>query len=149
MENLSLHVLDVVENSVRAGARKITIEIEEDPGNDRLTLRIADDGEGMDETASARARDPFYTSKDGKRVGLGLPLLDHACRQTGGEMEIRSRRGGGTEVLACFRPGHPDMTPMGDMLETIAVLIAGNPDIRFVYDYRKGDEVCHFDSDEG
>lgn len=149
MENLSLHVLDVTENSVRAGAKNITIEVKEDEESDWLSLRIVDDGEGMDETTSERARDPFYTSKEGRRTGLGLPLLEQACTQADGEMTIRSRKGGGTEVVAGFKLSHPDAVPMGDMLETIAVLITGNPDIRFVYDYRKGDEKCHFDSSEG
>jgi len=149
MENLSLHVLDVVENSVRAGAGNITIEVEEDEKEDWLGLRISDDGEGMDETTSKRARDPFYTTKEGKRTGLGLPLLEQACTQAEGTLKIRAREGGGTEVIAGFRLSHPDAVPMGDMLETMAVLVTGNPGIRFVYNYRKGDEVCHFDSSGG
>ncbi len=146
MEDLSLHILDIAENAIRAGAKKIMIELLEDQGNDRLTLSIKDDGKGMDKEAVNRALDPFFTTKDGKDVGLGLALLSQAAQQAGGELKIDSEEGKGTKVTAAFQLSHPDMKPIGDVLETMAALVAGNLSTQFVLDYKKGDYSYHFDS---
>lgn len=143
MEDLSLHILDIAENAVRAGANTIRIEI---VGGDSLTVRIEDDGKGMDPQTCRKAVDPFYTTKPGKRVGLGLALLAQSAEETGGELKIESQVGAGTRVTAVFRPDHPDMRPMGDIIATMKTLIAANPAIRFVFDYRDQGEDYHFDS---
>ncbi len=148
MEDLSLHILDIAENAIRAGAKKIMIELLEDQGNDRLTLSIKDDGKGMDKEAVNRALDPFFTTKDGKDIGLGLALLSQAAQQAGGELKIDSEEGKGTKVTAAFQLSHPDMKPIGDVLETMAALVAGNLSTQFVLDYKKGDYSYHFDSFE-
>ncbi len=148
MEDLSLHILDIAENATRAGGKKIVIEITEDADDDRLTIRIEDDGKGMDRQTLEEATNPFFTTKGGKRFGLGLSFLAQAARQTGGELTIESREGVGTEVIAVFRPSHPDMKPMGDIAETMATLIAGNPAVRFVFDHRTPESHYHFDSFE-
>ena len=148
MEDLSLHILDVVENAVRAGGKKIMIGLVEDKSNDRLTLSIEDDGKGMDKDMVKRALDPFFTTKTSKKVGLGLSLLSQAAQQAGGEFKIDSEAGRGTKVTAVFQLSHPDMKPMGDILETMAVLVSGNPSIQFVLDYKTGDDSYHFDSFE-
>lgn len=148
MEDLSLHILDIAENAIRAGAKKIMIELLEDQGNDRLTLSIKDDGKGMDKEAVNRALDPFFTTKEGKDVGLGLALLSQAAQQAGGELKIDSEEGKGTKVTAAFQLSHPDMKPIGDVLETMAALVAGNLSTQFVLDYKKGDYSYHFDSFE-
>ncbi len=122
------------------------IELLEDQGNDRLTLSIKDDGKGMDKEAVNRALDPFFTTKDGKDVGLGLALLSQAAQQAGGELKIDSEEGKGTKVTAAFQLSHPDMKPIGDVLETMAALVAGNLSTQFVLDYKKGDYSYHFDS---
>ena len=146
MEDLSLHVLDVAENSVRSGATEIRIEIAEDEEEDLLTLRILDDGSGMDQATIERALDPFFTTKDNKRVGLGLSLLSQAAEETGGRLTVESSEGKGTQITAVFHGAHPDMKPLGEMMETMSVLAAGNSGARFVYDYRKGARKVHFDS---
>ena len=146
MEDLSLHILDIAENAIRAKAKRITVEISEDERKDRLTVCIKDDGEGMDRETVEKVLDPFFTTKHGGKVGLGLALLSQAAQQAGGDIEIDSKPGNGTEVTAVFRFSHPDMKPMGDVLETMATLIAGNPSIRFVYDHKRGDHHLHFDS---
>lgn len=146
MEDLSLHILDIVENAIRAKAKKIVIEIEEDEGRDRLTVRLKDDGTGMDRETVKKVTDPFFTTKNGKRVGLGLAFLSQAAQQAEGDLEIDSEPGSGTEVTATFKLSHPDMIPPGDILETMAALISAEPAIRFIYDYRKGDRHIHFDS---
>ena len=146
MEDLSLHILDVAENAVRAGAKKIQIELCEDEEKDRLTINIKDDGKGMDTETVQKALNPFFTTKTGKRVGLGLSLLSQAAEQTSGKVTIESHQGKGTCVTAFFKLSHPDMTPLGNMFETMRALIVGNPGLRFIYDYRKGDDTFHFDS---
>jgi signal transduction histidine kinase len=148
MEDLSLHILDIAENAVRAGGKKIMIELLEDQSNDRVTLSIEDDGQGMDEETIDKVLDPFFTTKNGKDVGLGLALLSQAAQQAGGELKINSEKGRGTKVTAVFQLSHPDMKPIGDVLETMAVLVSGNPLTQFILDYKRGDYSYHFDSFE-
>lgn len=146
MEDLSLHILDVVENSIRAKAKKIKIKILEDESKGRLVLSIEDDGEGMKRATVKKALDPFFTTKDKKRIGLGLALLAQAAKQAGGWLKVDSKPGEGTKLKAIFKLDHPDMKPMGDMRETMATLILENPSIRFIYDHKTGDSHIHFDS---
>ncbi len=148
MEDLSLHILDIAENAIRAEAETIKIEIMEDEGEDQLTICIEDDGKGMDEETVNRVLDPFFTTKSGKRVGLGLALLSQAAQETGGNLKINSEIGIGTKVKAIFQLSHPDMKPMGDILQTMATLITSDPSIRFIYDHQRDGESIHFDSYE-
>ena len=148
MEDLSLHILDIAENAIRAKPKKIEIEILEDEIKDELIIIIKDNGRGMDEKTVKKVLDPFFTTKNGKKVGLGLSLLSQAAQQAGGNLKIDSKQGKGTKITAIFKLSHPDMKPMGNILETMAALITGNPTIRFIYDYKKGDYNFHFDSDK-
>jgi hypothetical protein len=134
MEDLSLHVLDIVENSLAAKARKVSIRVEESRPRDRLLLEIVDDGRGMGTRRSAKALDPFFTTKKkATRVGLGLPFLAQAAEAAGGSLKLTSAPGRGTRIRATFRLGHLDRQPLGDMAETLAVLIAGHPETEFRY----------------
>ena len=146
MQDLSLHILDVAENAVRADAKTICIGIIEDIEKDQLILRIDDDGKGMDGETTDKALDPFYTTKSGKQVGLGLSLLRQAAEQTGGTLSVVSKPGEGTRITAVFTLSHPDMKPTGNINKTLVTLIAGYPSLRLIYDYRQGDEIIHFDS---
>ena len=146
MQDLSLHILDIAENGIRAGGSKIVIDILEDESQDKFVICIEDDGKGMDEETQKKALNPFFSTKDGKKYGLGLPLLAQAVQQTDGELKVESKEGKGTKVTAVFQLSHPDMKPLGDILETMMVLVAGNPSTQFVLDYKKGDENYHFDS---
>ncbi len=148
MEDLSLHILDIAENAIRAGAKKIMIELLEDQSNDRFTLSIEDDGKGMDKKTVNRVMDPFFTTKGGKEVGLGLALLSQAAQEADGELKIDSEEGTGTKVTAVFQLSHPDMKPIGDIFATMMALVAGNPTTQFILDYKKGDYSYHFDSFE-
>ncbi|MBN1442343.1 MAG: ATP-binding protein [Planctomycetes bacterium] len=141
MEDLSLHVLDIVENSVAASARRIEIDVREDTGEDRLTLEIRDDGKGMDEETRRRALDPFFTTRTTRRVGLGLPLLAQAARESGGTFELISEPGRGTLVRATFLPSHPDCKPLGDMPQTLEMILAGKPDLDLRFEYTRDSEV--------
>jgi anti-sigma regulatory factor (Ser/Thr protein kinase) len=148
MEDLSLHILDVVENSLRAGAKRVEIILTEDTVEDVLTLQITDDGKGMTPGACARAADPFFTTKPGRRTGLGLALLAQAAREAGGELRVSSSAGVGTTVRATFRWSHPDCRPLGDISATLEALVVGNPAVDFVCEQRRGADIVRFDTRE-
>ncbi|HCV42662.1 MAG TPA: ATP-binding protein [Bacteroidetes bacterium] len=133
MEDLSLHILDIAENSINAGATNIEITIDEDSKQDVLKLEIADNGSGMDATSVEKALDPFYTTRTTRRVGLGLPFLDEAARAANGRLEIDSHLGVGTKVIATFQLSHIDRKPIGNMADTITTLIAGRPEVDITY----------------
>lgn len=131
MEDLSLHILDIAENSLRARSRNIEIELVEDRKQDVLTLKVTDDGEGMDEQEGREAVSPFFTTKQGRRVGLGLSLLAQSAEEAGGDILIESEREKGTRVTATFRLSHIDRKPLGDIHKTIRCLEASHPEIAF------------------
>ena len=133
MQDLSLHILDIVENSIRAEADRVDIVITEDEEQDLLTILIRDNGRGMDEETVRRVLDPFTTTRTTRRVGLGLPLLAESARQSGGDITVESEPDRGTTVRAHFRHGHIDRAPVGDMAGTLTALIAGNPGTDFIY----------------
>ncbi|MHC4743363.1 MAG: ATP-binding protein [Planctomycetota bacterium] len=145
MEDLSLHILDIVENSIAASAKKIEIKINEDQDKDLLTIEVSDDGNGMDEQTLKKALDPFFTTRTTRRVGLGLSLLAQAAGDSDGTFDLISQPGKGTTVRATFRLSHPDCKPMGNVEETLRVL-ATTPGVDFVYEYRKNDSVHRFDT---
>ena len=148
MEDLSLHILDIAENSIAAEAKRIEIRIEEDQERDLLTVEIKDDGKGMDEQMLKKALDPFFTTRTTRRVGLGLPLLAQASRESGGSLEIDSAPGQGTSVKAAFQYSHPDRQPIGDINETIKTLLIGHPEIDLLFEHVKDGTTYHFDTRE-
>lgn len=148
MEDISLHILDVVENSVDAGAKRIEILLAEDASADLLLLEIKDDGKGMDEETIKLVTDPFFTTKTVRRIGLGLPFLKQAAEECNGSFSISSEKGRGTTVSASFKRSHIDRKPLGDISATMMVLIAGNPDIDFVFHYRRDDYDYRLDTRE-
>jgi anti-sigma regulatory factor (Ser/Thr protein kinase) len=148
MMELSLHILDITENAVRAKARQVLISITEDRINDRLTLEIRDDGTGMTAEELKRVLDPFYTTKKVRRVGLGLPMLAQAAENAGGSFEIESEPGKGTVLTAAFQLTHVDRQPLGDLAGTLVMLITGNPEMHFVYRHRCNGRTYSLDTDE-
>ncbi len=148
MDDLSLHILDVAENSLAAGATRIRIVIVEDSAADLLTVEIADNGRGMSAREVERAVDPFYTTRTTRRVGLGLPLLDAAARAAGGTMEVRSAPGEGTVVLATFQLSHIDRKPLGNMAETIAGVIAAQPWLELTYRHDRDGKSLLFTTED-
>lgn len=133
MQELSLNVLDIAQNSVKAQATLIKISVTESALADTLVITVADNGRGMDEETVRRATDPFYTTRTTRKVGLGLPLFKMAAELTGGSFCLASRQGQGTEVKAEFGRSHIDRMPLGDMRQTLTALITCNPEIDFVY----------------
>jgi anti-sigma regulatory factor (Ser/Thr protein kinase) len=148
LEDLSLHLLDIAENSIDAGANRIEMRIKEDMADDILLLEVRDNGRGMDAETMAKATDPFYTTRKVRRVGLGLPLLSQAAEECGGEFSIASEKGKGTTVRASFRNSHIDRKPLGDIAATMAVLVASNPGIDFILEYKRDSFLYRFDTSE-
>ncbi len=146
MEDLSLHILDIVENSVAAGANMVKITMCEDKGHDLLSIEITDNGKGMSKATLKKATDPFFTNKSTRRVGLGLSLLEQAAKMANGKFSIESKKGKGTTVRASFQYSHIDRKPLGDITRTIETLIIGNPSVDFHYEHRKDGLLSTFDT---
>ncbi len=146
MREISHHVLDIIYNSVEAGARRVEIRVVEDSKADSLTISVADDGRGMDPEVVARALDPFFTSRTTRDVGLGLSLLEASARACAGEVKVDSRRGEGTTVTACFQRSHVDRQPLGDMASTLMVAIVGAPAVDLCYRHEVDGRVFAFDT---
>jgi hypothetical protein len=135
-----------VENSLAAGSRRVEIRVEENMSADRMVIEIVDDGCGMDE-ARPRALDPF-TTKTVRRVGLGLPLLEEACRMSNGELRIQSFPGKGTRVRATFQHSHIDRKPLGNIRDTLITLMIGHPQVDLLYEHRKEGKTFSLDTRE-
>lgn len=148
MLELALHILDIAENSVRAGAKTVYIVITEDRKRDSLEIEIRDDGMGMDEATVQKAMDPFYTSKKVRRVGLGLPMLREAAIRANGSFLIDSKIGAGTRVNVRFQLSHIDRQPLGDLAGAIMALLAGNADVDFVLRHGCAGNVFTLDTRE-
>ncbi|MFO8001119.1 MAG: ATP-binding protein [Marinilabilia sp.] len=124
-----MHILDIAENSVRAGSTEVDVELLY--SDDKLHLTIRDNGCGMDEEMVKKITDPYMTSRTTRKVGLGLPFLKMNAEQTGGSVSVESSPGKGTCVKAIFVTGHIDCVPGGDLAATLAALISGHPDVNF------------------
>lgn len=133
MQDLSLHLLDIAENSIRAKASVVKITIHENIKANKLSMVIEDNGVGMSETLVSQVTDPFVTTRTTRKVGLGLPLLKQNCIMSGGALEINSEVGKGTVVTAVMQYDHIDRLPMGDMASSMCVLIQANPNVDFIY----------------
>ena len=148
MKELSLHILDLLENAVEAGASRIEITIEEDPAEDRMVIEIADNGRGMTPAVIKQVTDPFYTSRETRHVGLGIPLFLAAAQRCEGDLSIESQPGKGTRVRTTFRHGHIDRAPLGDMpTALLAILLAERP-IDLGYIHKVDFKEFRFDSSE-
>lgn len=146
MEDLSLHILDIVENSVTAGATFVSITVCEDKRHDLLSIEITDNGKGMSKSTLKKATDPFFTQKTTRRVGLGLSLLHQAAKIANGKFSIESKKGEGTIVRASFQYSHIDRQPLGDITLTIETLVIGNPSVDFRYEHREDGLLSTFDT---
>lgn len=133
MRELSLNVMDVAQNSVRAEASLVKITVEESDKDDFLKISIEDNGCGMTEEQVQQVIDPFFTTRKTRKVGLGVPLFKLSAEQTGGSFDIKSKLNVGTTTTAEYVKSHVDMTPLGDINSTVEILIRCNPDIDFVF----------------
>jgi hypothetical protein len=146
MQDLSLHILDIVENAIASKASHVAIRITEDFDKDQMIVEIEDDGEGIPPHLLEKVVDPFFTTRTTRKIGLGLSLLQQAAQACEGELQVQSLQGKGTVVRASFRYNHIDRKPLGDMASTMVTLIVGNPQMDFHYVHRKGDKTFVFDT---
>jgi len=134
MRELSLHILDVLENSLEAGATCVELTIEENITADRLAITVRDDGRGMSEEQVERIFDPFFTTRSTRHVGLGVPLFKAAAERCGGDLTVISQPGEGTTLQATFQHSHIDRAPLGDMEGTLlAFILSGVCDVHYVH----------------
>ncbi|MBQ6392160.1 MAG: sensor histidine kinase [Eubacterium sp.] len=133
MQELSMNVLDVAENSMRAQAKNVTIKVIEDSAADKLSILIEDDGCGMSEEQVAQVTDPFFTTRTTRKVGLGVPLFKMAAEMSGGDFSITSKPGVGTKTCATFGLTNIDRMPLGDMASTMQLLICSHEDVNVMY----------------
>ena len=145
MRELSLHILDIAENSVSAGCSRVQITVIEDTVNDKLSIVIADNGKGMDAETVNRVLDPFVTSRTTRKVGLGLPLLKAAAEGCNGDLTIESEPGVGTKIQVFFQHSHIDRMPLGNLAETFETLLLGSPEVNWVFHYQVDDEIFFMD----
>jgi len=148
MRELSMHILDLVQNSIAAGATTVNISVAADTISDLLTIEISDDGRGMSPEFVERVRDPFTTTRTTRRVGLGIPMFEEAAKACDGGLVITSELGSGTSLAATFDLGHIDRAPLGDIASTLVALIAANPEIRFCYTQSVDHKEFDLDTDE-
>jgi len=146
MQEISLNILDIVQNSVKAGASLIEVSVVSKAN--LLTVVIADDGCGMDEEQLKSVKDPFFTTRTTRKVGMGIPLFRLAAEQTGGELTIESEKGKGTSTCAVFHTDSIDFTPLGDVTSTITILISMNTDRDFIYRRSRDSEEFVLDTRE-
>ena len=152
MKELSLNILDITENSTKAKAELISIDIIEEKS--LLTIKITDNGVGMTEQVLLSVTNPFYTTRTTRKVGMGIPLFRLAAEQTGGSLSINSKHidafpdDHGTTVTAVFNKNHIDFTPLGDVVSTVTTLIQGHPDVDFVFTHRTNESEISLDTRE-
>jgi len=148
LPEISLNILDIAENSVKARAHRIGIDVVIDPPASTLSVTIEDDGCGMTAAQLEQVTDPFFTSRTTRKVGLGIPFFKQAAEITGGSFAISSEVGVGTRVNAVFRTDSIDCMPLGNVNDTILSLVLMHEDFRIVYSYTVGDEGFVLDTDE-
>jgi anti-sigma regulatory factor (Ser/Thr protein kinase) len=146
LRELALHLLDIIENSISAGASRVIVIIEENLLTDRLCMSVEDNGRGMDAEMVSRVIDPFVTSRTTRKVGLGIPLLKAAAEDCNGALKIESTPGTGTRVIVDFQHSHIDRMPLGDLPGTFLGLVVGSPDIHWVIRYTYNQAYFEFDN---
>ncbi len=147
MKDLSLHILDIVQNSIRANALTVTVSLIVDKDN-YLHLSVIDNGTGMDKYQLERVKDPFFSTRTTRKIGLGVPLLAQKAEASGGFISVKSKEGKGTELLASFLLTHPDCPPLGDIPECAWMLMASSPGIRMIFKFKGAMNECEWDSDQ-
>lgn len=148
MRELSLHLLDVAENSITAHANEIKIFVEEDTRTDRLIISVKDNGKGMSPEMVAQVIDPFVTTRTTRKVGLGIPLLKAAAEACNGKFTIQSELNQGTQLRAEFQRSHIDRMPLGDLSGTLLSLFVANPKIHWIFTYIFNDHTFIYNDEE-
>ncbi len=148
MKEISLHILDLMQNSIRAGAKNIQLRVEEDTRADTFTVIIQDDGCGMSPEMTKAVSSPFVTTRTTRKVGLGIPLFKAGCEACEGSFSLESPEGKGTRVQGTYRQSHIDRPPLGNIADTVLLLITGNPQLRIHYSHRVDGQEYELDTAE-
>lgn len=146
MRNLSLHILDSMQNSVRARATCIKLDITEDISKNIFQIQIVDNGMGMNKVLKEHITDPFITTRTLRKVGLGIPFLKQICDECEGNLQIESEELVGTKIIATMKHDHIDRLPLGEIWQTITTLIMARPDIHYIYTHRYNKDKFVFDT---
>ena len=147
MRELALHILDIAENSVNANADLIRISLNESTITDKFSISVSDNGKGMDEEMVKTIIDPFSATLTTRKVGLGIPFLKAAAEACNGGMTINSTINKGTRISCTFQHSHMDRMPLGDIVNTITMLVIGYPDIHWIFRYEFNDNLFEFDDE--
>lgn len=148
MNELSLHILDIVQNSIKANATLVQIVVDEDRSTNQYSITIEDNGHGMNQKTLSEVADPFFTTRTTRKVGMGVSLFKMACEMTEGSFEIESEVDKGTKVTAIFKDNHIDRAPLGSIEETISILILNDKNIDILYKHKIGNSEFVFDTRE-
>ena len=148
MKEISMHILDIVMNSIKADASQVEINIEDSIKNNWLKITIADNGRGMSEDVINRVTNPFYTTRTTRKVGLGIPMLKEACERCNGYLKIESKTGVGTKVFCYFERDNIDRAPLGNMGETIMTIINSGDGFELIYNHKTDEGEFIFDTRE-
>lgn len=148
MREISLHILDLVQNSIEAGATEVKLEIIEDLTKDSMIIRVSDNGRGMNKQLRQLVIDPFITTRTTRRIGLGLPLMDMSTKRCGGYLNIDSTPGEGTVIEAMYQHSHFDRPPMGNLVETIKSILVANSALQFFYYHTVNNKTLTVSSQE-
>ena len=146
MRDLSLHILDIVQNSLSAKSSIVKISVAADTKSDMLTITIADNGSGMSEEMIKKVTSPFVTSRRTRDVGLGIPLFAQSCESADGSLTITSQLGEGTQITATLALSHIDRPPLGDIAQTMAMLTVTNPNADFVLNAISDEKAFAYDT---
>ncbi len=146
MRELSLHILDVLQNAREAGSRLVRLIVDENVAEDRLTIEVIDDGRGMPEEDMKKVTDPFFTTRKTRHVGLGLPLFAAAAERCNGDFKVEKAPGQGLRVKASFQHGHVDRAPLGDMTRTLLSFFMGEPFCDLLYVHHRNGKTFEFDT---
>jgi hypothetical protein len=148
LRELSLHILDIAENSISAGATCVEIKVNRDFLNDELWISVKDNGKGMDEDLTKMVTNPFVTTRTSRKVGLGIPMFKQAAESCKGYLTIRSQLSQGTEILAKFQNSHINRMPLGNLSDTFLSLLLATPNVNWVFSYQINDVIFNFDDAE-
>ena len=148
MQTLALNILDIVQNSIRAGASRISVYVGESESDDIMEILISDNGSGIPEAIIEKVTDPFVTTRTTRKTGMGLPLLKYHAGITGGSLSLDSISGTGTVVKAVFTLSHVDRQPLGDIAGVMTILMSANPGIDFLYSHKTDKGLYDFSSAE-
>ena len=146
MNELSLYLLDIMQNSIKAKATLINLDIIKDIDEDKLTIKIVDNGCGMSEEVLSKVLSPFYTTRTTRKVGLGLPLFKELAELCEGSFKIESKVGLGTTLTATFRLNNIDLPPLGNWVDTFYILVINDEDVDIKYNHKviKNNETKEF-----